>query len=231
MTEPGAGARRLRMDMHLHTRHSFDCLSRPEEILTAARERGVDRLVVTDHDLIDGALELREMDPERVIVGEEVRTAEDFDLIGILLTELIPSGTPAREACEMIHAQGGVTYIPHPFDLARSGAGPYLEEIGDLVDVVEIHNARCWVPAFDRRALDWAERHGKLIGAGSDAHAPREIGRGLMEVPEFEPTREGLLAALAAGAPVDCVRSSPLVRATSTWAKLHKRFSRTPTTR
>lgn len=215
---------RLLMDMHLHTHRSVDSLSEPAAILRVARARGIDRLVVTDHDRIDGALELRELDPERVIVGEEVRTREGFDLIGILLTGLIPAGTPAREACEMIRAQGGVTYVPHPFDLARSGAGRHLEQIEDLVDVVEIHNARCWLPAFDRRAAEWAASHGKLGGAGSDAHTPRELGRGLMEVPAFEPTREGLLAALGDGAPVRRVRSSPLVRATSTYAKIRKRL-------
>lgn len=216
---------RLLMDMHLHTHRSFDCLSRPEAILRTARERGIDRLVVTDHDEIAGALEMREMDPERVMVGEEVRTREGFDLIGILLTELVPSRTPAREACEMIRAQGGVTYVPHPFDVARSGAGRYLEEIEELVDVVEVHNARCWLPAFDRRAAGWAARRGKLAGAGSDAHTPRELGRGLMQVPPFEPTRDGLLGALREGAAFSQVRSSPLVRASSTYAKIRKRLA------
>lgn len=215
----------LRMDMHLHTHRSFDCLSDPAEILAAARARGIDRLVVTDHDEIAGALELREMDPERVLVGEEVKTREGFDVIGILMTELIPSGTSARETCEAIRAQGGVVYVPHPFDVARAGAGRHLAELADVVDVVEVHNARCWVPSFNRRAQEWAERNGKLMGAGSDAHTVREIGRGMVELPRFEPTRDGLLDALARSTVVVRTRSSPLVRATSTYAKLRKRFA------
>lgn len=214
----------LRMDMHLHTHRSFDCLNDPGAILRAAARRGIDRLVITDHDEIRGALELREMDPERVLVGEEVKTREGFDLIGILLTDLIPSGTPARETCEMIRGQGGVVYVPHPFDMARAGGGAFLPELEDLVDVVEVHNSRCWLPAFDRRALDWAERHGKVPGAGSDAHTIREIGRGLVELPRFEPTRESLLAALRRSTVVVRTRSSPLVRASSTYAKLRKRI-------
>jgi predicted metal-dependent phosphoesterase TrpH len=224
MSETGAEPR-LRIDMHSHTHRSFDCLSEPARILDAARARGIDRLVVTDHNEISGALELRDADPERILVGEEVKTLEGFDLIGILLTERIPRGTPARETCERIRSQGGVVYVPHPFDIARAGAGRHLAEIADLVDVVEVHNARCWAPWFDRRAADWAALHGKLVGAGSDAHTIREIGRGLVEVPPFESTREGLLDALRRGSVVRRVRSSPLVRASSTYAKLHKRFA------
>jgi predicted metal-dependent phosphoesterase TrpH len=224
MSTAPAPRHRLRMDMHLHTRHSFDCLSRPEEILRVARERGLDRLIVTDHNEIRGALELREMDPERVLVGEEVKTREGFDLIGILLRERIPKGTPAREACERIRDQGGVVYIPHPFDLARAGAGAHLDSLGELVDVVEVHNARCWVPAFNRRAAEWAAAHARLAGAGSDAHTVAELGRGCVEVPPFEPTRDGLLAALSAGRLGECTRSSPLVRLGSTYAKLRKKL-------
>lgn len=223
MSVPGGGGERvLRMDMHLHTFHSFDCLSRPVELLRTARARGLDRLVVTDHNELRGALEMRELDPERVLVGEEVKTREGFDLIGILLEERIPKGTPAREACERIREQGGVVYVPHPFDVARAGAGSFLAEIQGLVDVVEVHNARCWLPGFDRRAAEWAAEHGKLVGAGSDAHTARELGRGTVEVPPFEANREGLLGALRAGRLGPCARSSPLVRVGSTYAKLRK---------
>lgn len=219
-----AGSGSLRMDMHLHTRWSFDCLNDPSAILRAAELRGIDRLVITDHDQIGGALELRAMDPERILVGEEVKTREGFDLIGILLTDLIPSGTPARETCEMIRAQGGVVYAPHPFDVARAGAGRFLADLADLVDVVEVHNSRCWFPAFNRRALEWAERNGKIAGAGSDAHTIREIGRGLVELPRFAPDRESLLSALREATVAVRTTSSPLFRASSTYAKLRKRI-------
>ena len=212
----------LRMDMHLHTRHSFDSLNSPERILLAARRRGIDRLVVTDHDRISGAREAHARDPERVLIGEEVRTREGYDLIGILLTELIPKRTPAREAAERILQQGGVVYVPHPFDARRSGAGRLLDEIADLVDVVEVHNSRCWSPATNARAERWAREHGKLQGAGSDAHTVAEIGAGFVEVPSFEPTREGLLQALRAGRVAGRARSSPVYSAASTYAKLRK---------
>lgn len=220
--------RSLRVDMHLHTHHSFDCLSRPDAILKAAEERGLDRLIVTDHNQIAGALELHSRDPARVIIGEEVKTGEGFDVIGIFMKELIPKGTPARETCARIRAQGGVVYLPHPFDGSRSGGPRLLAAIADLVDVVEVHNARCWPRSLNKRALAWAEANGKLMGAGSDAHTVAELGRGYVEVPWFEPDRDSFLHALGAGAVAGQVSTSPAYRLASTWAKLHKRLRRAP---
>jgi predicted metal-dependent phosphoesterase TrpH len=216
--------RLLRVDMHLHTRHSRDCLTAPREVLAAAERRGIDRLVVTDHDEIAGAMELREIDPVRVIVGEEVKTREGFDVIGIFLSELIPAGTPARETCERIRAQGGVVYLPHPFDGTRSGGVGVLEALADLVDVVEVHNARCWPPSLNERARRWAEARGKLMGAGSDAHTVREVGRGYVAMPPFEHDRASFLAALGAGRVEGRVNTSPAYRLWSTWAKLRKKL-------
>lgn len=221
MGEAALPGLRLRLDMHCHTRASFDSLSRPDDVLRAARERGIDRLVVTDHNEIAGALRLRELDPERILVGEEVKTRERVDIIGIFLTEVIPKGAPARETCERIHAQGGVVYMPHPFDTRRAGGGRLLDELVEWIDVVEVHNARS-SPRRNREAERWARERGKAAGAGSDAHTPGEIGRGVVEVPPFAPTRASLLAALEAGRVVSRVHSSPLCHLWSTYAKLHK---------
>jgi predicted metal-dependent phosphoesterase TrpH len=208
--------------MHVHTRVSFDSLNPYEGVVAAAAAAGIDRVVVTDHNRIEGALRAHEIDPVRVIVGEEVKTGEGFDLIGIFLREEIPKGTPARECCERILAQGGVVYVPHPFDVRRSGAGERLEEIAGLVDVVEAHNARTWVRALNERGEAWAREHGKRLGAGSDAHTLREIGRGFVEVPPFEPNRDSFLAALDAGRVAGRTYSSPATSLLSTYAKLHK---------
>ncbi|MDQ3557076.1 MAG: PHP domain-containing protein [Gemmatimonadota bacterium] len=212
-----------RLDMHVHTHASWDSLSRPERVIAAARERGIDRVVIADHNQIHGALEAHALDPERMLVGEEIRTAEGPEIIGILLRERIPKGTPARETCERIRAQGGVVYVPHPFDTRRSGGGPLLEELADCIDVVEAHNARSWGRGVNARGERWATERGFALGAGSDAHTPGEIGRGYVELPPFKPTREGLLAALAAGRVAGRTLSSPLCAAFSTYAKLHKK--------
>ena len=219
-----AEERRLRLDMHSHTRASHDCLCRPEAVLEAARARGIDRLVVTDHNEIRGALELHRLDPERILVGEEVKTAEGADIIGILLYERIPKGTPARETCERIREQGGVVYVPHPFDTRRAGGGALLERIADLVDVVEAHNARTWKQVLNHRGEEWARAHGKLLGAGSDSHSLAEVGRAYVEVPPFEPTRESLLEALRAGRVAARGVSGPLYSVVSTWAKARKKL-------
>lgn len=213
----------LRVDLHSHTSDSFDCLCDPGEVLRTARARGVDRLAITDHNRIEAALSLHAAAPDRIIVGEEVKTREGFDVIGLFLSELIPKRTPARETCERIRAQGGVVYVPHPFDVSRSGAGErHLEALADLIDVVEVHNSRCLRPSVNARAASWADAHGKLHGAGSDAHTLAEIGSGFVEMPPFENTRDGFLAALAAGEVAGRTRSSPVYRLASTYAKLRK---------
>lgn len=218
-----APERRLRVDMHSHTRRSFDCLTDPRDLLRAVASRGIDRIFITDHNAVDGALRLREVAPETILVGEEIKTLEGFDLIGLFLTELIPRATPAREAAERIHAQGGVVYLPHPFDSRRSGAGPrHAEELADLIDVVEVHNSRCLSRSTNELAQRWAEAHGKLQGAGSDAHTVAELGNGFVEMPDFSPDRDAFLTALAAGEVIGRVRSSPVYRMVSTYAKLHK---------
>lgn len=220
-----ASPHRLRVDLHSHTRLSHDCLTRPESVVRTARTRGLDRLAITDHNEIDQALRLRDLDPELILVGEEVKTAEGFDIIGLFLSERIPKRTPARETCERIHAQGGVVYIPHPFDTLRSGAGTeHLEALDALIDVVEVHNSRCFRESTNRRADEWAAARGKLRGAGSDSHTLAEIGHGFVEMPPFQPDRESFLAALAHGRVTGRTRSSPIYRAASTYAKLHKRL-------
>jgi predicted metal-dependent phosphoesterase TrpH len=216
MTDPAV----LRLDMHVHTRHSPDCWNPLPGILAAMDARGIHRVVISDHNRIEGALRLRELAPERVLVGEEIKCAEGPEVIGILLEEEIPRGTPIREACERIRAQGGVVYIPHPFDTRRSGAGAILDDIAGLVDVVEAHNARTFAVELNAAGEEWALRSGKLLGAGSDAHSLGEIGTAYMEVPAFEPTREGLMRALASGRVSARGTSSRAVIRHTTYAKI-----------
>jgi predicted metal-dependent phosphoesterase TrpH len=213
---------RIRIDMHLHTRGSFDCLSDPAAVLERARQRGLDRICVTDHNEIAQAVELKAAFPDIVIVGEEVRTAEGVDIIGLYLQERIPKGTPARATCERIREQGGVVYVPHPFAGGKGGGGRILGEIADLVDAVEGFNARIHSAALNERAAAWARERELPLGAGSDAHTLREVGRAWVELPAFEDTAQGLLAALPHGR-VHGVLSSYAVHLASTWAKLRKR--------
>lgn len=212
------------MDMHLHTSHSFDSLSDPEAVMRVALRRGLDRICVTDHNEISAALELRDRYPGRVIVGEEVKTAEGVDIIGLYLSERIPKGTPARECCEWIRAQGGLVYVPHPFAGGKGGGGAILGEIEDLVDVVEGFNARIHFRRLNEAAVAWGEERGLALGAGSDAHTLREVGRAYVELPWFEDEPGAFLAALRRGRLVGRL-SSWAVHLGSTYAKVRKRFS------
>lgn len=221
--------RALRVDMHVHTRASYDCLTDAPAILRAMDARGIDRVVLTDHDRLDGALRAAELAPERLLVGEEVRTAEGPDLIGIFLAEPIPRGTPLLECCERIRAQGGVVYVPHPFDLRRRGGGTrHLDAIAHLVDVVEAHNARTWGAGVNERGEAWARERGLLLGAGSDAHTPAEVGAAFVEVPPFAPDRASFLAALGAGRVAARDTSPRRVAAASAYARVHKALFRRP---
>lgn len=224
---PGPGAPRLRLDLHLHTWASRDCLSDPERVLAAARARGVERLAVTDHDRIGLALRLAERFPERVIPGEEVRTAEGIDVIGLYIHEEIPKGTPAREVIERVRAQGGVPYLPHPYAAGKGGGGRLAEELAPLVDVVEVFNARLHRPALNEAAEALAARHGKLRGAGSDAHTPAEVGGAWVEVPAH-PNEPGAFLRALEHAKVHGESSSRAVHLASTWAKVRKRLPGAP---
>jgi hypothetical protein len=220
--DPATGVR-IRIDLHLHTSASFDCLSAPERVLERALERGLDRIAITDHNELHAALAMKQRHPDRIVVGEEVRTAEGVDVIGYFLSDLIPRGTPARETCARIHDQGGVVYVPHPFAAGKGGGGRILEQIADLVDAVEAFNGRLHDGALNARAQAWGRAHDKALGAGSDAHTLDEVGRTYVELPPFDDEAASFLAALRAGT-LHGVEAPRAVHVASTWAKLRKKL-------
>ncbi len=209
--------------MHLHTRGSWDSLSDPERVLEAALARGYGRIAITDHNRLDVALRMAEAYPGRIIPGEEVKTAEGIDVIGLYLSQEIPKGTPARETISRIRAQGGVPYLPHPFAGGKGGGGKYAEVLGPLCDVIEVFNARLHSSSANERARELAERLGKLKGAGSDAHTVREVGNAFVDLPEHPNRPDAMLAALAA-AQMGGREASRLVHLASTWAKIRKKL-------
>lgn len=214
---------RLRIDLHLHTRGSWDSVSDPEAVLERARRRGVGRIAITDHNRLEVALEMAARYPNAVIPGEEVKTAEGIDVIGLYLTEEIPKGTPARETIERIREQGGIPYLPHPYAAGKGGSGRYAEELAPLVDVVEVFNSRLRPRSANRKGLELARRHGKLQGAGSDAHSVGEVGNAWVELPAHPNEPQALLAALAQAVPQG-ERSGLHVFLLSNWAKIRKKL-------
>ncbi len=213
------GAGPIRVDMHVHTRISFDCRSRPDAVIGTALARGLGRICITDHDEVEAALDLAAGFPNLVIPGEEVKTREGIDIIGLYLHEWIPKGTPARETCQLIREQGGLVYVPHPFAGGKGGGGRVLEEIQDLVHVVEGFNARIHRQALNRRAEEWGQERDLPMGAGSDAHTLGEIGNGFVQVPPFDNDAPSFLQALRQGT-THGREASRLVHLASTFAKL-----------
>jgi predicted metal-dependent phosphoesterase TrpH len=213
----------VKVDLHIHTEYSPDCLTTLPDVLLWARRRGLGAVAITDHDAIDGALALQRMTDLPVIVGEEVHTLEG-ELIGLFIQEAIPPWLSARDTAERIHEQGGLVYIPHPFDGLRGSAmaAEALPELLDVIDVVEGLNARVMRDADNAQAMAWAEQHRLAVGAGSDAHHGREIGQAFVEMPSFSDARE-FLDALRVGR-IEGGRSSSLVHLYSTWARLCRRL-------
>lgn len=194
MTRASPG--RLRVDLHNHTRASFDCLSDPEKLLARGLDRGLDRMAITDHNVLEVALEMADRHPGRIIPGEEVKTAEGIDVIGLYLHTVIPKGTPALETCTLIREQGGIVYLPHPYAGGKGGGGAHVERLVPHIHVIEVFNARLHPGRLNAPAEQTATRHGLLRGAGSDAHTVGEIAGAGVTLPDHANTAEGLLLAL-----------------------------------
>jgi len=178
----------IRVDLHSHTMHSGDSTTTYDEIEEAVLASGVDVLCITDHNAVRGGQELVGRLPCRVVVGEELRTHHG-EVIGLFLTERVPMGIPPVEAAERIRAQGGLVYVPHPFDpIRRNLVQPALDELvsAGLVDAIEAFNAKTSLQHLNRQAAEYAERHELAAGAGSDAHVPEAIGAAYVEMPDFD---------------------------------------------
>lgn len=186
------------IDLHCHTSASFDCLSRPRDVVAAASARGLTHLVVTDHDRIDGALEARDAAPPdlTVIIGEEIRTTEG-DLVCAFIERAIPPGRSALDTIAAVREQGGLVGIPHPFDRMRGSLLLHgsVTDVAAAVDWIEVHNARLVGGGNERAARFAAERD--LPGvAVSDAHSVLEVGVAYTALDGDPSTPDGLLTAL-----------------------------------
>ncbi len=178
----------VRVDLHSHTMWSGDSTTTPDEIEQAVVDCGLDVLCLTDHHAIRGAVELADRLPCRVVVGEELRTHAG-EIIGLFLTERIPMGIHPVEAAQAIRAQGGVVYVPHPFDPMRrnmSEAALYDLANSGLLDAVEVLNAKTSLRSLNERAARFAEEFDLAAGAGSDAHVPLALGAAFVEMPDFD---------------------------------------------
>ena len=213
----------LTLELHSHTLASEDCLMRPADIVRTCARAGLDRLAVTDHNTLRGALAVQALAPELVIVGEEIMTTQG-ELLAYFVREEVPPGLSPVETIARLRAQGCAISVSHPFDRLRKGAWqtPDLSAILPLVDAIEVFNARCIYPEDNARALQFAREHGKLGTVGSDAHSHRELGRAVVLLPTAATAAE-LVAGLAQ-AQQRTRLSSPAIHFTSRFAKTWKRL-------
>lgn len=213
----------LVVEFHCHTDASSDSLIRPADLIRAARRKGIDRLIVTDHNSIRGARAAQSLDPELIIVGEEILTTRGEILAAFVQEEIPPMLTP-QETIRRLKEQGAFISVSHPFDSMRKGGwreADLLEIIRD-VDAIEIYNSRCIFPHFNWQARQFALRHGLAGTAGSDAHALFEVGRSVMMLQPFEDA-DGLRKVVR-GARFKVQWSPPWFHLSSRYASLIRRL-------
>jgi len=177
----------LSVEFHAHTHASKDSLTAPHDLIAAARRKEIDRLIITDHNTIAGALTAQALAPELVIVGEEIMTTRG-EILAAYVTEEVPPHLSPTETIRSLKDQGAFISVSHPFDRLRSGAWMEndLLEILPFVDAIEIYNSRCMFPRFNVAAKRFAEKHNIPGTVGSDAHAAFEVGRSLLLLEQFE---------------------------------------------
>jgi predicted metal-dependent phosphoesterase TrpH len=174
----------LRVDLHLHSHFSHDGQSSLQQLIGRARECGIDRLALTDHNTVEGALELARIAPALAIVGEEAKTREG-EVIGLFITGRLPPYMRPEEVMDLVHSMGGLVYVPHPLDRYRSHfRAERIVELADRIDIIETYNPWCDAAA-NRAAASLAQDLGKVGATGSDAHSAEELGRSWMEMDEY----------------------------------------------
>ena len=196
--EPFADHDWIVADLHLHTSWSHDCQIPVAELLDHAEAQGLGAIAVTDHNVFGGALEATELARGRdlvVIPGEEVKTDDQGEVIGLFLTEEIPRGLSFGDTIGAIHEQGGIAYLPHPFDRLHAIPEPAtLHRHLAQVDVLEVYNARLLFEAYNDEALRFARKYDLTMGAGSDAHVLQGVGTGALRMRHFDGPEEFLIS-------------------------------------
>ena len=184
------------VDLHMHTDHSYDCATPVEVLLSQAKARGLGAIAITDHNEISGALEAQaKADGIKVIVAEEIKTADQGEVIGLFIEKKIPRGMTLERTIAEIKRQGGLVYVPHPFDRLHSVPDyEHLLGVLDDVDAIEVFNPRVAISEFNEEAVRFAAKYRIPAGAGSDAHVPQGLGSVRIRMRDFDDPQEFLQA-------------------------------------
>ncbi|MFZ1880474.1 MAG: PHP-associated domain-containing protein, partial [Gaiellaceae bacterium] len=185
-------------DLHMHTAWSHDCSIDAEELIDHAESEGLGAIAVTDHNVFGGALEAADYAQGRdliVIRGEEVKTDDQGEVIGLFLEREIPRGMSFSDTVAAIREQGGLVYVPHPFDRLHAIPDPRtLHRNIAEIDVLEVYNARLLFEAFNDEALRFARKYNLTMGAGSDAHVLQGVGTGALRMRAFRDPEEFMIS-------------------------------------
>lgn len=211
----------LKVEFHCHTIFSKDSLTKPEDLVREARRIGLDRLIVTDHNSTGGAFAARAIDPELVIIGEEIMTARG-ELLASFMTEEIPPHLTPQETIKRLRRQDAFISVSHPMDPQRGWKLDDLLEILPEVDAIETFNSRCIHAFYNDHALAFAREHDIPGTVGSDAHVTYEVGRAILIMPTFSNSSE-LRAVIRQSQPVTRL-SSPWIHSTSRYAVIMKKI-------
>jgi predicted metal-dependent phosphoesterase TrpH len=215
----------LRGDFHMHTSYSHDCATDPKALVERCMNVGLNCIAVTDHNSIQGALEVQRLSSNIVIIGEEIKTT-DGEITGLFLQQEIRPGLRPMETVMLIKEQGGIVSIPHPFD--RLGRSPLplniMEEIMPHVSIIEAFNARTRLSRDSKRSREFGMAHNLLMTAVSDAHTLRELGKCYTELPDFDGSADGFKYSLRNARLIEH-RSKPWVHVFSTLNKLRRKMN------
>jgi predicted metal-dependent phosphoesterase TrpH/glycosyltransferase involved in cell wall biosynthesis len=197
-TDPLSNRPWIVCDLHTHTSWSHDCLVEPSELVDHAEQTGLGAIAVTDHNAFGGALEAVGLAQDReliVIPGEEVKTAGQGEVIGLFLEREIPRGLSFEDTIAAIREQGGLVYLPHPFDRMHAipDATTLHKHLADI-DVFEVYNARLLFEQYNDEAERFARKYNLTMGAGSDAHVLQGLGTGGVRMRAFSDPEEFLVS-------------------------------------
>jgi predicted metal-dependent phosphoesterase TrpH len=207
----------IRAEFHCHTCYSKDSLVKIQDLPRICDKKDLQKLVVTDHNTITGALQAQQLDPQRFIIGEEIMTRQG-ELLGIFISEEIPSGLPAPDTIAILRSQGAFISVSHPFDTLRKGhwQPEDMNAILPYIDAIEVFNSRCLLPQTNQEALAYAQQHHLLGTVGSDSHTLFEIATATLYLPDFTD---------AASLKRSLALAEPHVRLSSPWVHFYSRYA------
>ena len=213
----------LLIEFHCHTIYSKDSLVSPARLVETCHKKGINRVIITDHNPVAGALEAQKLAPDLIIVGEEIMTTKG-EILAAFVAEEIPAMLSPQEAIFRLKEQGAFISISHPFDFTRSGHWQEADllEILPYIDAIETFNSRCLLSRMNKQAQEFAQRHGIASTVGSDAHTLFELGRATLTLPTFKSGSE-LRTVIRQGLP-QMRRTGIHARVASRYAVLHKKI-------